>query len=119
MLGPAYASGSSMLRANLVAQSWEEAAKYYGIAAAQGNADAELNLAFLMIRELAIGDQDLGLEILAESAENGDQKAVWALYQLYSDGRYLPADPKTAEAWLLKAVEAGLAGRHRRAWPKT
>jgi hypothetical protein len=76
-------------------------------AARLGSLDGACNLGLFHIRGQGTPpDAAEGLRILEDAAGKGSLSAMWALHNLYSEGRHIQADLQIAQSWLLCAAEA-------------
>ncbi|RYD36570.1 MAG: hypothetical protein EOP86_05625 [Verrucomicrobiaceae bacterium] len=97
-LGRIYQDGSG------VVQSLPQAEAFYRRAAAQGHADAQGNLATILLSTSR--DQE-GLSWLKKGAENGCLRAMVTMANFLVTGTGVPKDPAAAKALLDKAAAAG------------
>lgn len=86
--------------------SYEEAARYFRLAAAQDHAFARYQLAKLTFAGLGTPRSlEQGAALLRQAAEGGIPEAQWMLsYHLQSGELASPYDPEEGFQWLLKAV---------------
>lgn len=104
-LGVLCASGERL------AQDYDKAARFYASAAKLGSVDGLFNLAFLRLQGLDPNPADArgGIALLEEEAAQGHGPALWALHNIYREGRYTAADPMKADFWLAEAARQGSA----------
>jgi len=104
-LGVLCASGERL------AQDYDKAARFYASAAKLGSVDGLFNLAFLRLQGLDPNPADArgGIALLEEAAAQGHGPALWALHNIYREGRYTAADPMKADFWLAEAARQGSA----------
>jgi TPR repeat protein len=94
-----------------LAQDYDKAARFYASAAKLGSVDGLFNLAFLRLQGLDPNPADArgGIALLEEAAAQGHGPALWALHNIYREGRYTAADPMKADFWLAEAARQGSA----------
>jgi TPR repeat protein len=77
-------------------------------AAAQGDAEAQFNLAFMYSEGQGVEkDEAKSAKLIQESAKNGYLLAQHVLGTLYEKGVFVPKDEKMAMFWYQKAAEQG------------
>jgi uncharacterized protein len=87
-----------------IPQDYNEASKWYLLAAEQGYTTAKAK-----IYSLAKFKVHYALEILTNDANNGVANAQFALAKMYEKGQGIPQDYDEAAKWYLHAVEQGLS----------
>lgn len=93
---------------DLVPQNYAAAASWYREAHRRGLPEAQINLAFLqLLGHDPAPAEPAGLALLETMAGQGDQKAMWALSNVYREGLYAPANHQESVHWLKVAAAAG------------
>ncbi len=91
-----------------VAQSWEEAFRWYSIGARAGDAEAQNNLGTLYLEGLYVAeDFNAAAHWYRLSAEQGASVAQYNLGMRYLHGQGVPTDFAEARCWLERAAEQG------------
>ena len=84
-----------------VNQDYKEAVKYYGLAAKQGNAGAQFNLAYMYAKgKGAVQDYKESVKWYRKAAEQGHAKAQYSLGFMYGNGQGVIKDHLHAYMWL-------------------
>jgi hypothetical protein len=101
-LGDRYYTGQG------VRQNYAQAMDWYRKAAAQGNADAQLDIGGMYQRAVGV-PQDYRQALLwfQKAADQGSSRAQYRLGQMYSDGQGVPRDYAQARSWYQKAADQG------------
>lgn len=103
-LGKLHAEGE------LVSQNYIAAAHWYREANERGLPEGLINLAFLQLHgHDPAAEEPAGLDLLKSLATEGNQKAMWALANLYREGIYVEADWWESVHWLKVAARSGNA----------
>ena len=94
-----------------VERDYGEAIAWYGRAAKQGHAGAQVNLAILYDDGLGVSAPDprRAAALFREAAEAGSPEAQNSLGRMYKAGRGVPYDPREAATWLERAARQGYA----------
>lgn len=91
-----------------VTKDLKEAARWFGLAARSGNADAQYALAQAYVLGDGVPvDKPKALEWLGRAAQSGQTAAIMSLARLYDEGIEIPQDRAAATAWVRKAAELG------------
>jgi TPR repeat protein len=100
--------GRLYLKGEVVTNSYEEAAKWFQLAAEKGNSDAEAGLGELYEAGQGV-PQDMKKALLyyRQAADKGHAGAQYTLGFMAECGRGLPANQAEAVKWFLKAAEQG------------
>jgi len=97
-----------------VAQDEAEALKWYHLAAAQGNAEAELNLGLLYATGQGVAQNEAeAVKWFRLAASHGNAGAQFNLGVLYYQGQGVPQNTVQAYKWLTLAA-AGFPGKAER-----
>lgn len=92
-----------------VARDPQQAAFWYGKAAAQGHAEAQTDLGVLYARGLGLARNDAyAVAWFRKAAEQGLAKAQYDLGYMYSKGTGVPKDDQLAIDWYRKAAGQGV-----------
>ena len=101
-IGNRYRIGHGSLR------NYEEAIRWYKMAASAGFAPAQNNLGNMFEQGLGVSkDNALAARWYLTAAEQGNEKAQHSLGQMYEEGRGVSRDLQKAAEWILRSAEAG------------
>lgn len=93
-----------------VPQDYTEAAKWFRLAAEQGNTDAQSNLAWMYDEGRGVPqDYKEAMKWYRLRAEQGDAAAQFLLGEMYDKGQGVPQDYTEAAKWYRLAAEQGVA----------
>ena len=101
-LGSLYAQGE------LIVQDYAAAAHWYREASDRGLPEGLINLAFLQLHgHDPEPEEPAGLALLKDLANDGNQRAMWALSNIYREGALVEPDWWESIHWLKAAAKAG------------
>lgn len=96
-----------------VKDDYAEAARWYGLAAQDGYAPAQTNLASLYERGVGVEQNSArAYELYLQASDQGYTMAFTPLGAMMLDGVGTVRQPQTGLQWLRKAAEAGLVSAH-------
>ena len=102
------AMGYLFFRGDGVTQDRREAARWFGLAADQGNAEALCNLGYMRAHGAGLRlDLEKAMELYERSAELGYARAMFNLGFMYSDVEGVEQDWGKAFEWYSRSAEAG------------
>ncbi len=105
---PQYQLGKCYYHGLGVRKSYAEAAKWFGLAAAQGHAKAETALGTMYAQGLGVAQNNhAALRMLRRAADQGFGEAENQLGILYAQGKGVPQDLDGAAKWFGKAADRG------------
>ena len=94
--------------------SYSEAAKWFELAATNGDAGAMNNLALMYDKGMGVTqNHHVALVLFERSARGGYPLAMMNLGVLYANGETVKQDDLVAFAWMEAALEGGLSGKDR------
>ena len=104
MLGTMHAYGLGMPKSNKIAAKW------YALAAGQGDADAQYNLGVLYSNGKGVPkDNNVAIKWYTLAAEQGYDKAQYNLALMYANGEGIPKDDHVVQMWYTLAAKQGKA----------
>jgi TPR repeat protein len=93
-----------------VAQDYTEAARWYRLAAAQGNANAQYGLGIMYAKGLGVDQDDTeAVKWHRLAAAQGHAKAQYGLGIMYRDGKGVSQDDAHAHMWFDLGAASGYA----------
>jgi TPR repeat protein len=93
-----------------ITQSYETTVEWYRLAASQGHASAQYNLAEMYQNgDGVVQDNEIAAEWFRQSADQGDSDAQLCLGKLYEDGEGVVKNYKSAIKWYRRAASQGNA----------
>jgi len=101
---PSFASGSR------IEKDYQEAIKWWTLAANGGQVDAQFNLGLIYYRGLSVNrDDKKSVELFTQAAEQGHGYAQYSLAVMYSFGHGVEKSYASALSWYRKSAEQGIA----------
>lgn len=102
-------------------RQYREAAKWYRLAAEQGDADTQYQLGYMQLRRMGLPfDPAAAARWFGRAAEQGHWRAQIELSRMYAEGWGLPRDPPKAYMWLRIGMTYGnYTGRGGGRWRST
>jgi len=89
-------------------KSDKEAARWWRMAASQGNVDAQCQLGFVFKNGEGVAQNDVeAARWLRKAAEQGNARAQCGLGFLYLEGHGVPKDIELAIQWIIDAADQG------------
>ena len=103
------------VKKTLVEVNYEEALRWFLVAAAQGNAAAQISLALMYSEGIGVEKDPAQVEHWYRmAAEGGQTDAKLVLARIYDEGIGVAADPSEAARWYQSASEDGIVEAKRR-----